>query len=210
MITNRKTSCIIRVLTAAVILAALMLIPACGKLEGNGEDRAHSLEFNSFSVRCQPAFEGPVYEDCLNSDLLFAPMDREEYVASHPDYDPRIAHQPVFRIDTSKDLRVFAESLEETVGPVFEDLMNQYDDGFFKTHSLIVAFCDSGSGSLLYDVKEIMVEHGKLCMEIIQTNFPEMMTDDEVGWLIFAEVADKDLTFRAYLRIRNRLSFAPR
>lgn len=123
---------------------------------------------------------------CLNAEKLAAGAER---------------HLPVYRIDTEGDLDLFREkfgdvlTLDQGYGevPSFNDAVCVYDESFFARRSLILAYVAASSGSLRFDVRDVIRDGSSLCLYAVQTNDPEVCTADMAGWFVMAEVRDEDL-----------------
>ena len=51
----------------------------------------------------------------------------------------------------------------------------------------------AGSGSFRYGVKDIQIDHSTFCINVEQTNNPEVYTQDMAGWLILVETNKSDI-----------------
>ncbi len=51
----------------------------------------------------------------------------------------------------------------------------------------------AGSGSLRFGIRDVSVTDSTVCLNVAQTNYPEVGTDDMAGWLVMAEIPDADL-----------------
>lgn len=112
-----------------------------------------------------------------------------------------VRHFPVYKLDTKDDLNQFRDSFQEILTfdrgyneiPSFNEAVSEYDDSFFAEHSLILAYVTAGSGSLRFDIRDVCRDDSSLCLNVVQTNHPEAGTADMAGWLVMAEVLDKEL-----------------
>ena len=77
------------------------------------------------------------------------------------------------------------------------------DDAFFEENALLVVYVTPDSGSYRYGVKELLTSETALTVSVHQTNRPQAVTMDLVGWLVSVEIPKKDLagmdTFDAIL-----------
>jgi len=131
--------------------------------------------------------EGEMMRDCLNGDKMIISSFR---------------HLPVYKLDTLEDLNCFKESYKNILTldqgydevPSFEDVTASYDDSFFEGHTIVLAYVTAGSGSCRFDIQEVVSDGSELCLNVIQTNHPEIGTADMAGWFVIAELVNTDLT----------------
>ena len=110
-------------------------------------------------------------------------------------------HLPVFKFDTKEDLDLFRDQFEDILTfeqgydevPAFNEVVSEYDDAFFAEHTVILAYVTAGSGSLRFGIRDVYREGNTLCLNVVQTNHPEVGTSDMAGWFVIVEVLDKDL-----------------
>ena len=106
----------------------------------------------------------------------------------------KTAPLPVFRCDTREDYEALKLRLSNWLSfenarddcPSMDELAAGSGLGNGKT--LIIAYVTASSGSLRFGVKDVYKENGKVTMEIIQLNDPEVFTCDMAGWWLVAEV----------------------
>ncbi|MBR2247481.1 MAG: DUF4362 domain-containing protein [Bacilli bacterium] len=130
--------------------------------------------------------ESNLIRDCLNSDTMSISSVR---------------HLPVFKFETKAELDEFKNKYKDDFtmnqgydeNPSFNEETANYDDDFFKDHTLILAYISAGSGSFRYGVSEVTKENGTLTMIVTQLNNPEVYTDDMSGWFLMAEVTKEYL-----------------
>lgn len=65
-------------------------------------------------------------------------------------------------------------------------LLDGYDDAFFKNNDLLMIFNKEGSGSVRYDVTDVAIESG-LCKVTIQTVEPDGSCN-MAYWIIFVSI----------------------
>ena len=110
---------------------------------------------------------------------------------------------PIFKVDTLEELdqfkskwgNVFDFSRKYDEIPSFEDTMEKtkWDtEVFYKEHSLLVIYVESGSGTLRFGVKEIVTTDNSITIDVVCLNNPEVFTDDMVGWFVFVEITDEE------------------
>lgn len=105
-------------------------------------------------------------------------------------------HLPVYVLRSKEDLDWFREEFgdEFTMDkgydemPSFDEVTAEYDDAFFEKHSVLLAYITASSGSFRYDVESVDLKDFALCMNVYQTNDPEVYTADMSGWFILAEL----------------------
>ena len=123
---------------------------------------------------------------CLNAKTL--------YISS-------VHHLPVYKLDTEEDLKRFKETFRDVLTldhgynevPSFNEVTAGYDDEFFAKHTVILAYVVSGSGSFRYGIRDVDIGGSALCLNVVQTNHPEVGTSDMAGWLVMAEVLDANI-----------------
>ena len=152
---------------------------------------ANQDDYANLSEVCKVAYANwtdndKIYSSCLNAGKLLISSVR---------------HFPVYKLDTKDDLNQFRDSFQEILTfdrgyneiPSFNEAVSEYDDSFFAEHSLILAYVTAGSGSLRFDIRDVCRDDSSLCLNVVQTNHPEAGTADMAGWLVMAEVLDKEL-----------------
>ena len=110
-------------------------------------------------------------------------------------------HLPVYKFDTKEDLAHFREAFRDILTldrgynevPSFNEAVSGYDDAFFADHTVILAYVTAGSGSLRFAVRDVSRDGSALCLNVVQTNHPEAVTDDMAGWFVMAEIPDADI-----------------
>ena len=130
--------------------------------------------------------EGNLIRECLNSETMTISSVR---------------HLPIFKFETKAELDEFKNKYKDDYAmeqgydgnPSFNEVTVNYDDDFFKDHTLILAYISAGSGSFRYGVSEVKKENGTLIMTVTQINDPEVYTDDMSGWFLMAEVTKEYL-----------------
>ena len=72
--------------------------------------------------------------------------------------------------------------------PALSETLAAYDDGFFRSSSLIAVTLEEGSGSITHTVESILPVEGGWSINI-SAHIPEIGTCDMAGWLILIETA---------------------
>lgn len=117
-------------------------------------------------------------------------LDTDKYIYSDM---PRL---PLFKFETKMELDEFQNEYKDTFTmdhgydevPSFNDVISNYNDEFFKSHSLMLVYKSANSGSFRYGISEVKKENGTLFLRITKLNNPEVFTDDMSGWFLMAEV----------------------
>ncbi|MBR6951656.1 MAG: hypothetical protein IKH56_08015 [Oscillospiraceae bacterium] len=130
--------------------------------------------------------EGGMMRDCLNGDKMIISSVR---------------HLPVYKFDTLEELNRFKESYKDILTfdqgydevPSFNEVTAAYGESFFADHTVVLAYVEASSGSFRYAVRDISCQGSALCLDVEQTNHPEVYTDDMSGWFVIAEVLDSDI-----------------
>ena len=133
-----------------------------------------------------------------NSEIISSCLNAEK--AEKRDIST-VWHLPVYKFDTREDLNLFREKFKNSLTfdqgynevPSFNEVVSDYDDSFFAEHSLILAYVAAGSGSLRFGVRDVYCDDSTFCLNVVQTNHPEVGTSDMAGWFVIAEVLDKEL-----------------
>ncbi len=112
-----------------------------------------------------------------------------------------VRHLPVYKLDTLEDLNRFKESYKDILTldqgydevPSFNEVTASYDNSFFADRSLILAYVEASSGSFRYAIQNVSYGGSTFCLNVVQTNHPEVGTTDMAGWFVIAEVLDSDI-----------------
>lgn len=144
--------------------------------------------------------DGLVRTECLNPGIM---------VVSSEGLFPE-GHLPVYKFDTVEDLERFKELFQNILTldqgyddvPSFNEVTAAYDEDFFADHAVIAAYVASNSGSYRYALQDILFEGSFFCMDVVQTNNPEVFTEDMAGWFVLAEISDADFKDAAFFDAR--------
>ncbi len=117
-------------------------------------------------------------------------LNADKYIFS--DF-PRL---PTFKFDTKSELDEFKNKYKDVFTmdqgyneiASFNDVTANYNDEFFKNHSLMLTYKDASSGSFRYGITEVKKENGTLVLKVEKLNNPEVYTADMSGWFLMAEV----------------------
>ena len=112
-----------------------------------------------------------------------------------------VLHLPVYKLDTLKDLEQFKENFRDILTldhgydevPSFNDITSLFDDTFFADHTLVLAYVTAPSGSFRYAIQNISYGGSTFCLDVVQTNDPDIHSDDMSGWFVMAGVLDSDI-----------------
>ncbi|MCL2587586.1 MAG: hypothetical protein FWE31_05145 [Firmicutes bacterium] len=88
-----------------------------------------------------------------------------------------------FRQDDAIVFDEYFEGLEKSL----RDQFIKFNEEFFRTHQLVVALIDQGSGSIQYTVDTVDFEDGKLTISILRKS-PMIQTMDFVSTAVFLEI----------------------
>lgn len=150
------------------------------------EPKENTLSAKIYVAYANYTADGWIFAQCLNPYSLAISSAR---------------HLPVYRFETMDDLAKFKESVSDTLTldksynevPSFDEVTLGYDDAFFKDHTVILAYVTAGSGSYRFEIQEIEVNDSELCLNVVQTNHPEVVTSDMAGWFMIAEFEKEDI-----------------
>lgn len=78
--------------------------------------------------------------------------------------------------------KVYADS---TIG--FIDVIEKYDEKYFKKNNLALIYFTEHSGSITHEIKDISINEEIIYISIKQ-NYPEYLTCDMAGWLLILEI----------------------
>ncbi len=114
---------------------------------------------------------------------------------------------PIYKFDTLADLEKFKSDFGgESVFnygwdevPSLNDATKHYDEAFFDRYTLMLVCVEAGSGSYRFGFKNITIADNYFCVNIEQTNNPQVGTDDMAAW--FITVAVPDSMFANYTEI---------
>lgn len=107
-------------------------------------------------------------------------------------------HFPIYKFDSVQELEQFKKTFDEILtmdygydeNPSFNEATAKYDEAFFKDNALMLVYVTAGSGSLRFGVGSVTCDGKSFCIDVKQTNNPEVCTDDMAGWFITVAVAD--------------------
>ncbi len=125
-----------------------------------------------------------ILRNCLNPETMAISSSR---------------HLPVYKFSTKEDVERFKEMFQDILSldqrrddvPSFSEVTDSYNDDFFTKHSVVMAYVVASSGSFRFDIESILIDDMSLCLNVYQTNAPEVYTADMAGWFVIAEL-DKD------------------
>ena len=114
---------------------------------------------------------------------------------------------PIYKFDTLSDLEKFKSDFGGESGfnygwdevPSLNDATKYYDEAFFDRYTLMLVCVEAGSGSYRFGFKNITIADNYFCVNIEQTNNPQVGTDDMAAW--FITVAVPDSMFANYTEI---------
>ena len=127
-----------------------------------------------------------IYSNALNIDKI----DTNEF--------DNINHLPIYKFDTLAELEQFKNDVKDVLNidsgydevPSFNESTAKYDEAFFTENTLMLVYVEASSGSYRYGVDSVYHSDGNFCIHVIQTNNPEVHTDDMAGWFITVAVPD--------------------
>lgn len=85
--------------------------------------------------------------------------------------------------------KVYADS---TIG--FIDVIEKYDEEYFKQNNLALIYFTEHSGSITHEMKEVSINDNSLNINIIKKS-PEYITCDMAGWFLILEL-DKEINIK--------------
>lgn len=109
-----------------------------------------------------------------------------------------VRHLPIYKFDTLAELEQFKNDVKDVLSidsgydeiPSFNESTAKYDEAFFTENTLMLVYVEASSGSYRYGVDSVYHSDGNFCIHVIQTNNPEIHTDDMAGWFITVAVPD--------------------
>lgn len=142
----------------------------------NSDDN-NSEAFESVIFRVAWTHGGAFFENALNFEKLEGKYEKS---------------MPIYRVDTKGELNAFKESYNDRlhIDSNDEEKIAKYNDKFFKDNSLLIVYVESGSGSFEYAFDSISITRESVCVHVIRTNNPKVITHDMAGWLITVAVPD--------------------
>ena len=145
-----------------------------------------SLAYTAKVAYANASADARILSGALNADLM--------YMSS-------VQHWPVYKLETESELQdfkaTFADALTFDRGydeiPSFDSYAAEYDDAFFKNHTLILCYVTASSGSYRFGIADVSVNGDALCLYVRQLNHPQVCTADASGWFVLAEVSKTDI-----------------
>ena len=127
-----------------------------------------------------------------SEEFYFAALNREKMVFSN------IPHLPVYKFDTLSELEQFKAAFDGVLAmdygydevPSFEDVTGGCDEDFFAEHTLVLVYVSANSGTYRFAVSGVYCDGEAFCVHVVQTNHPEVVTDDMAGWFVTVAVPD--------------------
>ena len=122
-----------------------------------------------------------IIRSCLNPEMMAISSER---------------HLPVYKFDTKSEMDQFKDQFRNDFSfdqgyngePSFNEVTAYYDDRFFAERSIVMVYVSSSSGSFRFDIESISLNDNALCINVYQTNDPEVYTSDMAGWFVIAEL----------------------
>ncbi|MBQ6223144.1 MAG: hypothetical protein IJJ44_11080 [Solobacterium sp.] len=144
------------------------------------------LWYSTVTVYANYSEDGAIMREALNGEMMI--------ISS-------VQHLPVYLLENTQDLEWFKTgpgnslSLDQSHDevPSFNEVTGNYNEEFFRDHSLLLAYVQASSGSFRYELNYLEKADDKLVMHIIRTNDPEVYTADMSGWLVLAEVNKEEI-----------------
>ena len=161
-------------------------VPKQGEVSGSGEEEAMRIAFEETVSYANWTGEEDIFFGALNRGKMAIDI---------------VAHLPIYRFDTKKDLDGFREAFCDKLTmdsgydevPSFDEAMEPYADAFFEENSLLLVYVGASSGTYRFSVNSVYRYEEALCVHVEQINDPEVVTDDMAGWFLTAAVAKKDI-----------------
>ncbi len=155
-------------------------------IQNSSEDYTNTIVDIKTTVAYANWTEGGMMRDCLNVEKMIISSVR---------------HLPVYKLDTLEDLTRFKESYKDilTLDQGYDEVLSfnevtaSYDNSFFADHTLVLAYVEASSGSFRYAIQDVTYGDSTFCLDVVQTNHPEIGTTDMAGWFVIAEVLDSDI-----------------
>ncbi len=108
-----------------------------------------------------------------------------------------VMHLPIFRCESESDLDGFKTQFRDSLDlsgsydevPSFEEVTAGFGTDFFEKNTLLLVYVGAYSGSFRFALDSVSVVDNTFQADIVQTNLPEIFTDDMAGWLIVIPVS---------------------
>ncbi len=112
-----------------------------------------------------------------------------------------VQHLPIFKCEKQSDLDDFKNQFKDSLNfssdydevPSFEETTAGFGTDFFNNNTLFLVYVSANSGSLRFALDSYSVVDDTFRADIIQTNNPEVVTDNMAGWLIVIPVSNDQL-----------------
>ncbi|MBQ8994719.1 MAG: hypothetical protein IJ091_02780 [Oscillospiraceae bacterium] len=188
-----------KMLVCSACLLLLFLLAGCGNVNSREETEVSGDPNKGSSDGAEEVRSYPftvAYANYADDPLMLSKCLNGESVRSDP-----ANHIPVYRIEDTSELSSFVKdfhnifTLDHGYNEVssFADATLPYDDNFFSSQSLLIAYVSASSCSFRYGLKEILVENNEIQVKVEQTNDPEAYDTAMAGWFVIAEIPEADL-----------------
>ncbi len=112
-----------------------------------------------------------------------------------------VQHLPIFKCEKESDLEDFKNQFKDSLSfsngydevPSFDESTAGFGADFFDNNTLFLVYVSANSGSLRFALDSYSVVDDTFRADIIQTNNPEVVTDNTAGWLIVIPVSNDQL-----------------
>ncbi len=111
------------------------------------------------------------------------------------------SQKPLYVLDTMKELEDWQVQFEDCLyyngiyneEANYVDIIEEYDEEYFETKSLLAVFVLVGSGTYRFTVDSVDLEGESLSVQIRETTYASVVTCDMAHWLFLIEVHDETL-----------------
>lgn len=130
------------------------------------------------------------YVNQLGSELYTSALNADKMMSNG-------AHcLPVFKMESEEELERFVQDFGDDFVqdqsrnevPSFDEATEDMDKGYFSKYTLFLVAVPANSGSYRYGVDSIENDGKTLCIHVVQTNNPELVTMDLAGWFVLVSV----------------------
>ncbi len=185
-----------------LLLVLILSMVACSTNNNDNSPQSDTQQSNSTNQS-----EGQIQSSNPNNSLVAWAnwSDNSDIITKSLNFNKMsissVQHLPIFKCEKQSDLNDFKNQFKDSLSfssgydevPSFEEVTAGFGADFFDNNTLFLVYVSAGSGSLRFALDSYSVVDGTFRADIIQTNNPEVVTDDMAGWLIVIPISNDQL-----------------
>ncbi|MCQ2421576.1 MAG: hypothetical protein MJ064_01105 [Lachnospiraceae bacterium] len=129
---------------------------------------------------------GLLYKNALNRDII-----QNSHSSRY------ISHTPIYKFDNLEELEAFKENCQANLIlnegyneiPSFQSVTENYDEGFFKDHSILLAYVPVDNSTIRCEVTNLYIDETNCKMFVSLLNTRDASDQCVSGWLAVAEIS---------------------